>query len=128
MVIGSRFIDKDKENFKSTWIRRIGINVISYTIRLLTKKRIYDTTSGYRACNKDIINLFSKSYPTEYPEPVTEVRLLKKGYRITEVYAKMTERKSGKSSITKKIWVPLYYMFNVILSILVEGMVRNNDK
>ena len=119
MVIGSRFVEK-KENFRSSKSRRLGIKIISFFIKLVTNKRIYDTTSGMRAVNKIIIKEFSSKYPVEYPEPVSTTLMLKKGYKITEVYAKMNERTSGVSSI--RSWKSVYYMFNVILYIIVIGM------
>lgn len=115
-VIGSRFIKKDKDNFNSTFSRRMGINVISFFIKLVTKKKIYDTTSGFRACNRDIIKYFSSDYPAEYPEPITTVQLLQRGYKINEVFVKMKARMGGKSSIGS--WKNLYYMINVVLSII----------
>ncbi len=121
-VIGSRFVKKDNNNFNSTFSRRIGINIISFFVKLVTKKKIYDTTSGFRACNKDIINEYSIDYPFEYPEPITNVRILKKGYSVDEIPVKMNERKGGKSSI--RSWKSAYYMINVILSILIEGTRR----
>jgi hypothetical protein len=120
-VIGSRFIEK-VSRFKSTRARRIGINIISFFIRFVTGKKIYDTTSGFRAVNKKIIKVFSNYYPTEYPEPVSTTYLLKMGYKVDEVPVEMNERKAGVSSIRK--WKNLYYMVNVILSILVVGMRR----
>ena len=121
-VIGSRFIKKDKNNFNSTFTRRIGIKLISFFIKLVTKKKVYDTTSGFRAVNKNIIRDFSKSYPTEYPEPVSTTELLKKKYRMKEVSVKMNERIGGVSSI--RAWKNIYYMINVVLSIIIVGMRR----
>lgn len=115
-VIGSRFISKNKENFNSTFSRRLGIGMISFFIKLVTKKKIYDTTSGFRAANKDVIKYFAKDYPLEYPEPITTVQLLQKGFKIDEVPAKMKARIGGKSSIGS--WKNAYYMINVILSII----------
>lgn len=122
MVIGSRFIDSKTSKFKSSKARRIGINIISFFIKLFTGKKIYDTTSGFRACNVKIINDFADKYPLEYPEPVTIVELLKKGYNIEEVSVNMKERKSGSSSI--HTWKNIYYMVNVILSILIVSIRR----
>ena len=121
-VIGSRFVKKSDENFNSTFARRIGINIISFFIKLVSKKKIYDTTSGFRACNKAIIREFAFEYPLEYPEPITTVELIKKGYRVSEVDVKMNERKGGTSSI--KSWKNIYYMINVVLSILIIGSRR----
>lgn len=122
MVIGSRFID-DSSDFKSTKMRRCGINLISFFIKLFTHKKIYDTTSGFRAVDKKLIAEFAKYYPIEYPEPVSTVTILKKGYTISEVGVSMNERKEGTSSI--KTWKSVYYMINVILSIIVTGIRRS---
>lgn len=122
IVIGSRYIDKNVSSFKSTITRQLGIKLISFVIKLVTNKKILDTTSGFRACNKKIIKEFASDYPTEYPEPVTTTELLKKGYKLQEVPVNMNERATGKSSI--KTWKNVYYMINVCLSILMVGIRR----
>ena len=121
MCIGSRFIDKSKTGFKSSRARRIGIKIISLVIKLKTGKKIYDTTSGFRAIDKDIIKMFANYYPTEYPEPISTVKVLKEGYKILEQQVIMHERTAGKSSIGS--WKNAYYMINVILSIMLSRKV-----
>ena len=118
MCIGSRFVTKSKEGFKSSAARRLGINIISFNIKLKTRKKIYDTTSGFRAVNKKIIKMFANNYPTEYPEPISTVRVIKNGYNVIEKPVIMHERMGGKSSIGS--WKNAYYMINVILSILLS--------
>lgn len=120
MVIGSRFVDKNSSEFKSSKTRRIGINIISFFIKLVTRKKIYDTTSGFRAINKDLIKVFASDYPVEYPEPVSTVKILKSGYKIDEVAVSMNERVGGVSSI--RAWKSVYYMLNVIISIVLIGI------
>ena len=115
-VIGSRFIDKDIDGFKSSTTRRIGIKIISFFIKFATGKRVFDTTSGFRAVNKEIIYDFSLSYPNEYPEPLTTAELLKKNYKFKEVAVKMKERTGGVSYI--KAWKSIYYMLNVSLALI----------
>lgn len=120
MVIGSRFIEKTKEGFKSSKARRIGINIISFFIKLKTRKKIYDVTSGFRAIDSNLMEEFTDYYPVEYPEPISTVNALKSGYLINEVPVVMKEREKGESSISS--WKNVYYMINVILSIiLVKG-------
>lgn len=126
LVIGSRFVDKNSTGFKSTFARLIGIRIISSFIKLTTKKRIYDCTSGFRACNKKTIEHFSHTYPTEYPEPVSSVDLFKNKYNIKEVPVVMNERKEGTSSI--KSYKKAYYMINVILSIFVLWLRGENNE
>ena len=59
MVIGSRFVGNESE-FKSTRLRQIGIRVLSFLLKILTKKKINDMTSGFRAVDKKIIDMDSK--------------------------------------------------------------------
>ena len=121
MVIGSRFIE-EKSKFKSTKFRRLGINIISFIIKLFTDTKIYDTTSGFRAADKKIIKRFSSVYPTEYPEPISSVEVIKLGYKVSEVPVEMNERLGGVSSI--RSWKNAYYMINVILSIIIVCLRR----
>ena len=126
MVIGSRYLDKKTSDFKSTKARQFGIKIISFFMKRATKKRIYDTTSGFRACNKKMIEKFSNNYPVEYPEPITTTELLKQGYKVEEVAVNMKERSGGKSSI--RAWKNFYYMINVCLSIIIISIRRYKDE
>lgn len=126
MVIGSRFIDSSSSSFKSTKARRAGINIISFFIKMITGKKIYDTTSGFRAVGRKLIKKFAFKYPFEYPEPVSEAEILKNGYKVIEVPVGMYERNGGVSSI--RAWKNVYYMFNVVLSIIMVGLEEKNDK
>lgn len=115
LVIGSRFVENIK-TFKSTFARRVGIKIISCFMKVATHKKIHDTTSGFRACSKELIYDFSLSYPSEYPEPITTAEVLKKKYTVKEVAVEMNEREAGVSSI--RAWKNIYYMLNVCLALL----------
>ena len=116
MVIGSRFVEKNKKGFKSSTARRMGIKIISFFIKIKTGKKVYDVTSGFRAIDRNLIKLFNSYYPTEYPEPISTVNAVKSGYEVAEVPVVMKEREKGKSSISS--WKNVYYMINVVLSII----------
>lgn len=120
-VIGSRFIS-DLSKFKSTGTRRMGIKFLSLLIKICTGKRIYDPTSGFRAANKRVIELFSKNYPTEYPEPESTTSLIRKKYKVSEIPVEMHERKHGTSSI--KPLKSIYYMFSVSVAIIITSIWR----
>ena len=122
MVIGSRFVKKDEKNFQSTYARRVGIGIISFLIRTFARFKVYDPTSGFRASNKKLIEFFANTYPTEYPEPVSEVAILEEGFKVKEVPAKMHERQGGKSSI--HAWKNAYYMINVSIAMFIESIKR----
>ena len=53
MVIGSRYVEKT--GYKTPIIRKIGMVYFKNLINLITNKKINDTTSGYRAINKNVI-------------------------------------------------------------------------
>ena len=118
MIIGSRFIEQTK--YKQTFFRMLGINIISYIIKLMTNKKIYDTTSGYRAVNRNIIADFAKSYPYDYPEPCTNMSTLKNGYIIKEIPVEMQKRKNGVSSISQLKSV--IYMLKVTIFLIIKGI------
>ncbi|MBE5912928.1 MAG: glycosyltransferase family 2 protein [Pseudobutyrivibrio ruminis] len=116
MIIGSRFLEN--EGFQSSFMRRIGINYFSGLIRILTGQRITDPTSGLRMVGKRAIKLFSQDYPSDYPEPETDVQLVARGYKVIEIPVIMNERQGGESSINARKSV--YYMIKVTLAIFVE--------
>ena len=120
MCIGTRYLDKSSSEFQSTFMRRLGANIISFFIKIFAGKKITDPTSGFRAVNKDIIKEFAQSYPIEYPEPESTVSLLVNGYRVQEVPVSMNERIGGVSSI--RLWKTVDYMLKVILAIIIDSI------
>jgi hypothetical protein len=124
LVTGSRFIE-DNDSFKSTKLRRIGINILSFMIKLCTGKIIKDPTSGFRACNRKVIELFANNYPTDYPEPDTLVIALKRNLKVLEIPVEMNKRNKGKSSITPL--KSIYYMIKVSLSIILTSLEKRSE-
>lgn len=120
MVIGSRFIKKTE--YKSARAQKAGILFFSKLVSVLCRKNYYDTTSGYRAVNRKVIELFSKYYPKDYPEVETIVYASNRGIRITEVSVNMNKRQGGKSSITPLR--AIYYMIKVTCVLLLQPKLR----
>ena len=116
MAIGSRFIEK--EGFQTSFMRRFGINIISTFILLLTGKRIKDTTSGFRACNRKLIEFFARNYADDYPEPEAIMACIVNGFSVGEVAVVMEERQGGVSSI--RSLKSAYYMIKVCLALIVS--------
>lgn len=120
MVIGTRYLDKSSSKFQSTFMRRLGANIISICIRIFAGKKITDPTSGFRATNKRVIEEFAKEYPKEYPEPESTVSLLVNGYKVEEIPVSMNERVGGTSSI--RLWKTVDYMTKVVLAIIIDSI------
>lgn len=117
-VIGSRFIDN--KGFQSSFLRRVGIKFLSLLIRILCGVKVYDVTSGFRAVNKELIELFSRDYASDYPEPEAIVTLTMNGYTIKEVPVEMRERQGGVSSIHS--FKSIYYMIKVSMAIILKRL------
>jgi len=125
MTIGSRYVSELSE-FKSTAMRQLGIKILSFILKITTGKKIYDMTSGFRAVDKEIIKLFAMDYPNDYPEPETNVVVIKKGYKVKEIPVKMHEREHGKSSITP--FKSIYYMIKVSYAMIVRSIIERKGK
>jgi glycosyltransferase involved in cell wall biosynthesis len=123
LVIGSRYINN--EGFQSTAMRRMGIKYFSLLINLLIQQKVTDPTSGFRACNAKVIELFSRFYPADYPEPESIVFIKRNGYAISEIPVIMQERQGGVSSI--KSFRTMYYMIKVSIAILIDKMRRHTE-
>lgn len=123
IVFGSRF--KEKGSYRTPPVRRLGILFFSFTVSLFTRKRFYDTTSGFRAANRRVIEYFARHYPSDYPEPETILVLSRAGFRVEEIPALFRERSGGDSSIT--LFRGLFYMIKVFLA-LVMGTLRRHPK
>lgn len=124
MLIGSRFIEK--EGFQTSRARRMGITYFSWLIKLFTRKKITDPTSGLRMINSDIIKVFAESYPRDYPEPESVVHVIRLGRNVKEIPVIMRERQGGKSSI--RFFSSIYYMIKVTVAILTELMRKIDRK
>ena len=124
MVIGSRFIENN--GFQSTGLRRVGIRFFTWWIRVLTHKTITDPTSGMRMVDRNIIKMFARRYPMDYPEPESIVSVLKQGYIVNEIPVEMRARTSGESSISLKTSV--YYMIKVSLALIIGRITMGKER
>lgn len=118
VVIGSRFVTKD--GFQSSSLRRFGIRFLSTLIYICTRRKVLDVTSGYRAVDRQYIEIFSREYAQDYPEPEAIVTLAKHKAVIEEVPVIMKERQGGVSSISPL--KSIYYMIKVSLAILIRNI------
>lgn len=111
IVIGSRYITN--EGFQSSGLRRFGINYFKKLNQFLVGIEVNDSTSGYRALNRKVLEIVANYYPDEYPEPETIVLFTLNHLKIKEVPVVMRERQGGQSSI--RAYKTIYYMFKVTL-------------
>lgn len=123
LVVGSRYVESTE--YKTPMARKMGMLIFSTVVSLVTGQLLKDTTSGYRAVSKGVIEYFAEHYPTDYPEVEALVVLKKRGFTIKEVSVHMSAREHGHSSITPIRSV--YYMVKVLLAIFMN-VLRNQKK
>jgi glycosyltransferase involved in cell wall biosynthesis len=114
VVIGSRFLGNGGS--RSSFGRRIGISYLNALNGMLLRRRVTDSTSGFRAMNRKAIALCLEEYPYEYPEPEAIVMFTRQNIRVTEVAVHMNERSGGQSSIGMSEGI--LYMFRSTLAML----------
>ncbi|MEI8140643.1 MAG: glycosyltransferase family 2 protein [bacterium] len=118
LVVASRFLENDKDSYKSTTFRYAGIQGLALLLSLICRTRVTDPTSGFQMMNRPLISYFSKSYPLDYPEPESLALLRRQGYRFREVGARFRPRTTGVSSIHSG--GAFYYMLKVGLALAVD--------
>jgi glycosyltransferase involved in cell wall biosynthesis len=115
MVIGSRFIEgKEYTSFS----RSLGIQFFRLVLRPILGREVRDPTSGFVGVNRRALEVFSKSFPLEYPEIEALVVLQRKRFRFLEVPCRIRPRTTGRSSITPV--KSFYYIVHVLLGVLVN--------
>jgi len=109
---GSRFNGKmEKDSTKKLHI--LGNNIFNLLIMILTRKRITDSQTGFRAFKKRVIEeikLYSNGYNVE-----TEltIKTLKNGFTVYEIPITLEKRKNGFSRVN-----PLFDGLKIMATIL----------
>lgn len=116
MVIGSRFSEENGQH--TSLARGIGIQMFRAILRPILGKAVHDPTSGFVGVNRQALEVFTKSFPLEYPEIETLVVLQRKRFRFQEIACRMRRRQAGRSSITPV--KSLYYIVHVLLGVFVN--------
>jgi glycosyltransferase involved in cell wall biosynthesis len=120
MSIGSRFVEPT--GYRPSFSRALGIKIFSFLVSLIVGKRVYDTTSGFRAIGRKAILLLTETYPHDYPEVEALITLHRQGMTFVEIPVEMNYRQEGRSSISAKAGA--YYMLKVTLAVLVAVIKR----
>jgi len=116
MVIGSRFYEQNGQ--RTSMLRSAGIHFFRWILRPILGKPVHDPTSGFVGVNRQALEVFTRSFPLEYPEIETLVVLQRKRFRFREIACNMRKRQAGRSSITPV--KSLYYIVHVLLGVFIN--------
>ncbi|MEQ8841445.1 MAG: glycosyltransferase family 2 protein [Acidimicrobiales bacterium] len=96
MACGSRFAAGGYDVGRG---RGWAMGLLRVGVRLLTGRRFTDTSSGFRAVQGPLLEVFASEYPVEYMDSVeTLVSACRAGFEVTEVPTLMRERAGGVPS------------------------------
>ena len=120
MAIGSRFVAPT--GYLPPFSRALGIKLFSFLVSSIVRRKVYDTTSGFRAISRRAILLLTETYPHDYPEVEALITLHRHGMKFVEIPVQMNYRQEGRSSISATAGA--YYMLKVTLAVLVAVVKR----
>jgi len=117
IVVGSRFLAR--RGYQSTWVRRIGILILSL-VSATVGTRTTDPTSGYWAVSRRAIELLARVHPDDYPETEALVLATRAGLRTKEIPVNMLARLAGYSSISAIH--SGFYMMKVVIAVILQRL------
>lgn len=100
VVIGARFAGAGSYRVRGP--RAWAMKALALGLSRVTKSQLTDTTSGFRASDRQAIELFARHYPAEYLGDTVEslVIAVRAGLRVKQVPVEMWERQAGVPSQT----------------------------
>jgi glycosyltransferase involved in cell wall biosynthesis len=98
LVIGARFAGEG--DYQAGGPRRWAMVMLSGVLSWVAGTKLTDTTSGFRAANRRVIDMFATWYPVEYLGDTVEtlVHTARRGYQVRQVPVAMRKRMAGTPS------------------------------
>ena len=117
MVIGSRFASD--RGYRVGRSRGVAMALLRRLVGAISGQRFTDTSSGFRAFRRPVLEFFASEYPMEYMESVEALVLaVRHGFTVREVPVTMRDRAAGTASNRS---IRLAYHFIRLLIVLVAG-------
>ena len=117
MVVGSRFADD--QGYRVGRSRGVAMALLRRLVGAISGQRFTDTSSGFRAFRRPVLEFFATEYPMEYMESVEALVLaVRHGFTVREIPVTMRDRTAGTASNRN---FRLAYHFVRLLIVLVAG-------
>jgi glycosyltransferase involved in cell wall biosynthesis len=112
LVIGAR-----TQGYRGRWHRNLANRVYRVFASWLTKQRIEDLTSGFRAMRRSAVQHFLPLFPEGFSAPTTTtMAFLKAGYNVAFVAVSVRPRLGGRSKI--RLWSDGTRFLTIILRMI----------
>ena len=124
VVIGSRSVARHDYSH-APLDRRIGMQLFSVIVRIMSGQRVYDTTSGLKVLRSTVFGPLSQFQFVDFHAEAI-VYLTRLGYRISEHPITVSERAHGQSmhSIFSVFTYPLNTALMVLLGVVESALMR----
>ena len=98
LIIGARFAGTG--SYEVSGPRAWAMKFLSVTLSRITRTRLTDTTSGFKAADRRAIELFARDYPSEYLGDTVEALVIaaRSGLKVGQVGVEMMPRLAGEPS------------------------------
>ncbi len=116
MVIGSRFAE-GAGAYEVRSVRRFAMSLLARRAARATGTKVIDSTSGFRAIRRPLLDQFAASYPVEYLGDTVEalIEAGRAGAKIVEHPISASPRAHGSSSAG--VLASMWYVARVLLAI-----------
>jgi len=114
LSIGSRYVRRS--GYRAPLARRVVMVLFSGLVSAALRTRITDTTSGFRAYSRPVMEVCQHDFPRDFPDAPLLIALARRGFRMEEVPVEMRERRAGRSFYT--LGKSLYYPYKNLLASL----------
>jgi glycosyltransferase involved in cell wall biosynthesis len=123
MVIGSRFAEGGEVTNEVSGVRRQAMKLLQRLVHRLVGQEFTDTSSGFRAFSRGMLEFFAVTYPVEYMDSVEALVLAcNAGFHVREVPVNMRGRTGGAPSNRRLRLV--YYYVRLLVVLLVSTTTR----
>ncbi len=126
MVIGSRFAQGGAVTYEVSGVRRRAMKLLQRLVHRLVGQEFTDTSSGFRAFSRSMLDFFAVTYPVEYMDSVEALVLAcNAGFKVDEVAVNMRGRTGGAPSNRR---LRLVYYYARLLVVLVVSTTSRKEQ
>jgi glycosyltransferase involved in cell wall biosynthesis len=126
MVIGSRFGEGTVE-YRVGPIRQAAMRVLRFSINAMTHQTFSDTSSGFRAFDRSVLDLFAATYPVEFMDSTESLlQACRAGLSVIETPTRIRKRSAGTPS-TRNFRL-VYHYLRLLVTILSQVSRRRTLK
>jgi glycosyltransferase involved in cell wall biosynthesis len=126
MVVGSRF-GEGKVEYRVGPVRRSAMRLLHFSVNAMTRLDFSDTSSGFRAFDSRVLELFAETYPVEFMDSTESLlQACRAGMTVTETPTRIRGRQAGAPS-TRNFRL-VYHYLRLLVTILSQVSRRTNKK